>query len=179
MLFKNSQTRYGFIAILFHWLMAVLIIALLALGLYMINLPKGLEKTTLYGWHKEYGFLVLILVNLRFIWRLANKMPRLSMPLFQQIMAKLVHWALYLFMFAMPISGWLISSAAGVRVSFFGLFSLPNLIPPKLELVSLFKMAHEWFAYSLIAIIILHTLAAFKHHLIDKDDILTRILPIK
>lgn len=173
---KNSDVHFGLIAILLHWIMAILIISMLALGLYMTPLPISLEKLKLYGWHKEYGFLVLALVILRLTWRLINKTPDLSIPWYEKIAARMVHWAFYVFMFAMPISGWLITSAAGLPASFFGLLTLPNLIAPNEESRLFFQMVHQWLGYALIVTIVLHISGALKHHLIDKDDILRRMI---
>ena len=172
---KNSLNDYGLIAILLHWLMAILLIGLLALGLYMVRLPINLEKLQLYGWHKEYGILALILVMIRLGWRLANTTPRLLLPLWEKIAARTVHWAFYGFMLAMPITGWVITSAAGLPVSFFGLVVLPNIVSPNAGLMKLFQEFHEWLGYGLIATIVLHTSSALKHHFINKDNILRRM----
>lgn len=172
----NSKNSYGLIAITLHWVIAILLIALLALGLYMVGLPINLEKLKLYGWHKEYGILALILVMIRIIWRFANITPHLSIPLWEKLAARAVHWAFYGFMFAMPITGWLITSAAGLPVSFFGLVVLPNLVDPNNDLMTLFEEIHKWLGYGLIATIVLHVSAALKHHFINKDDILRRML---
>ncbi len=173
---KNSETHYGAIAIILHWIMAILLIGLLAFGLYMVSLPISLEKLKLYGWHKEYGILALMLVVVRSIWRVTNIIPRLSLPLWEKIAARTVHWSFYGFMFAMPITGWLITSAAGLPASFFGWFVLPNLISPNPDLMNLFQEIHKWLGYGLIATITLHFCAALKHHFINKDDILRRML---
>ena len=177
MQFKNSSSGFGIVAISLHWIIAILIIGLLILGLYMVNLPISLEKLKLYGWHKEYGFLVLFLAMFRIIWRLSNQMPELALPLLEKIAARSMHWAFYCFMFAMPISGWLITSSAGLPASFFGLFTLPNLVAPDEHNRVVFEWIHEWLGYALIAAIMLHTAAALKHHFINKDDILRRMLP--
>src|SRR3990167_5759748 len=176
MLIKNSADQYGIIAIFLHWLMAILIIGLLALGLYMVPLPISHAKLKLYGWHKEYGLLALGLVALRLIWRLLNITPRLTLPFLEKLAARTVHWAFYVFMFAMPISGWLITSAAGLPASFFGLFVLPNLVSPNEESRMLFEEIHQWLGYGLIVTILLHASAALKHHFVNKDDILMRML---
>lgn len=173
---KNTETRFGVVAILFHWIMAILIIGLLALGLYMIRLPLSLEKLKLYGWHKETGMLVLMLVMLRSIWRVSNMIPSLSLPRWELWAARGVHYLFYVLMFAMPLTGWLMTSFSGFPVSFFGLFVFPDLVSTHPEYIHLFKKIHEWLGYGLIAIIVLHTCAALKHHFIDKDDILRRML---
>jgi cytochrome b561 len=176
MILKNSDNRFGLIAILFHWIMAILIIGMLTLGLYMVTLSVSLEKLKLYGWHKEYGLLILGLVLFRLFWRLINITPQLSLPWLEIFAARMVHWAFYVFMLAMPLTGWLMSSASGVSVSFFGLFTLPNLVSANETLRPLFKATHHWLGYGLIALILLHTAAALKHHFINKDDILRRMI---
>lgn len=176
MLIKNTQDRFGLVAISLHWVIAILMIGLLALGLYMKTLPIGLDKLKLYGWHKEYGLMVLFLAFIRLGWRLINILPRLDIPWWEALAARCMHWAFYGFMFALPLTGWLMSSAVGLPVSFFGLFVMPDLIAPDEGLEHLLKEAHKWIAYGLIAAIILHASAALKHHFIDKDDILRRMI---
>src|SRR5215208_1632639 len=100
---RNSINRFGFIAIIFHWLIAVLIIVLLILGWTMVALPIGLQKLKLYGWHKELGFLVLGLSLLRLLWRLINVTPNLALPLWEKIAARMVHWIFYGLMLALPL----------------------------------------------------------------------------
>jgi cytochrome b561 len=173
----NTQDRYGIVTIILHWTIATLMIGLLILGLYMVDLPVSLEKLKLYGWHKEFGFLVLALAIFRVLWRIGNITPTLSIPWWEALAARSVHWLFYGFMFALPITGWLITSSAGVPASFFGLFTLPQLIAPNEELRHLFQELHEWLAYALIAVIALHTAAALKHQFIDKDTILRRMFP--
>lgn len=178
MLFRNTKNNYGWIAILLHWLMAIIMIALLAMGLYMVRLPISLAKLKLYGWHKEYGILILALVLVRVAWRLSNYMPLLpsTMPKWEKLAARSAHLAFYLFMFALPLSGWMISSAAGLPVSFFGLFVLPDLISPDESIRLVLQQLHEWLGYGLIALIILHVSAALQHHFYNRDDILRRML---
>ncbi len=172
----NTDDRYGIVTILLHWIIAALMIGLIILGLYMVTLPISLEKLKLYGWHKEYGLLVLGLATFRILWRLANKTPSLSLPLWEVLAAHSVHWIFYGFMFALPITGWLISSAAGLPAAFFGLIALPNLISPNEDLRRLFQEIHQWLGYALISVMALHIAAALKHHFIDKDDILRRMM---
>lgn len=174
---KNTVQQFGSMAIGLHWILAALMIALLVLGFYMVSLPLGLEKLKLYGWHKEYGFLVLFLAIFRLFWRLTHVLPELTIPWIEKVAARSMHWLFYGFMFAMPITGWLITSAAGLPASFFGLFTLPSLIAPDAQLLACFESVHKYLAYVLIAAICLHTAAALKHHFINKDDILRRMLP--
>jgi cytochrome b561 len=175
--FKNTETRYGIVAILLHWSMAIIIIGLLALGLYMTGLPTNPTKFKFYGWHKEFGMLVLMLVIMRLTWRLRSITPSLAeLPRWESFAARAAHWAIYGFLFAMPITGWLLTSAAGHPVSFFDWFVIPTLIPPDKALKHLFGTLHEWIAYGLIATVTLHVAAALKHYLINKDEVMQRML---
>ncbi|MDX1836773.1 cytochrome b [Legionella taurinensis] len=173
---RNDDTHFGLAAIGLHWAMAVLIIGLLILGFFMVSLPVSLQKLKLYGWHKEYGFLALFLVAARLLWRLSNPTPRLNLARWEVISARSVHWLFYAMMLLMPLTGWLITSAAGLPASFFGWFTLPNLTGPDEQLRQVFEQAHEWLAYVLIGLIALHAAAALKHYFINKDDILQRMI---
>lgn len=176
---KNSITRFGAIAILLHWVIALLMIGLIILGLYMVSLPMNLHKLKYYGWHKEFGVLVLMLATVRLAWRFSNTTPLLppQMPKWEQFAAHSMHYVFYGFMFALPITGWMLSSAAGFPVSFFGLFVLPDLISTNENSRHLLTEIHKWLAYGLIAAICGHVGAALQHHFINKDDILRRMLP--
>ena len=178
--FKNSETDYGTIAKTFHWLMAALVIGLLCVGLYMSDLEMGPDKLKLYGLHKEFGTLVLILVILRLLWRFKNTAPALpaDMKKHEKLAAHAGHAALYFLMLYMPIVGWLMSSAAGFPVSFFGLFALPNLVSPDKQLMELLKELHEIGGNAFIFVIAAHFGAALYHHFIRKDNILRRMLPL-
>jgi cytochrome b561 len=176
---KNTTTRFGAIAMLLHWVIALLMIGLIILGLYMVGLPISLHKLKYYGWHKEFGVLVLMLATVRLAWRFTNTTPLLppQMPKWEQMAAHGMHYVFYVFMFALPITGWMLSSAAGLPVSFFGLFVLPDLISANEQTRHLLTEIHKWLAYGLIAAICGHTGAALQHHFINKDDILRRMLP--
>jgi cytochrome b561 len=173
---KNSLEKYGMVSILLHWLMAILIVGLLIAGLLMVRIPVSAFKLKLFGWHKEFGILVLMLVMLRIVWRIWNINPSLKgLQLWERCAARTVHWAFYGFMIALPVSGWLVTSAAGLPASFFGLFTLPDLIAVNENLRIELSEVHEWLGYGLIATFCLHVAAALKHHFINKDDILRRM----
>lgn len=176
---KNSIDRYGLLAILLHWLIAFLMIAMLILGLYMVQLPIGLQKLKLYGWHKEWGVLIFMLAVVRIVWRNMNVTPALPphMASWEKKAAHGMHYVFYGFMFLLPLTGWIISSSAGLPVSFFGLFVLPDLVTSNETTRIIFSEIHEWLAYGLIAAILGHTGAALQHHFYYKDDILRRMLP--
>lgn len=174
---KNTKNNFGVVAITLHWLIALIIIVMLALGLYMTDLPISLQKLKLYGWHKEFGVLVLMLVIARVTWRLTNINPTLAtLPWWEYYAARAMHYVLYGFMLAMPITGWAMSSAAGFPVSFFGLFVLPDLVLPNESARIVLAEIHKYLAFALIAAIVGHAAAALKHQFIDKDDILRRML---
>lgn len=178
MQFKNTQNQFGVIAIFLHWLMAFLIIGLICVGLYMARLSISEQKLRLYGFHKEFGILVLMLAIVRLTWRFQNINPSLAtLPAWEHLAARSMHWLLYGCMFALPILGWLASSSAGLQVSFFGLFLLPNLVSANESHRILFQEIHKWLAYGLIAALCGHIGAALKHQFINKDDILRRMFP--
>lgn len=171
---KNTQNHYGLITIFLHWTMVVLIIGLIILGLVMVDLPIGLKKLRYFGWHKEYGMLALLIGLLRFVWRLSNRTPALpvSIPVWQKHSAHFVHWMFYVYMLLMPVTGWILTSAAGLPVSFFGLFVFPDLVSPSKNLMNTMILTHELMGYALIGAILLHTSAAFLHHFYYKDNVL-------
>jgi len=176
----NSKDTYGSIARTFHWLMAIIIPTMLCLGVYMAGLPLSPQKLNLYGWHKSFGTLVLILVTLRLLWRLHNITPQLPQHMIQiqKIAAHTSHILLYCCMFLMPLSGWLMSSSAGFSVSFFQIFQLPDLVEPNKIWHLRFKLTHTVTAITLFTLIIIHLSAALLHHFYYKDTILTRMLPL-
>ncbi len=180
MKYKNTLEQYGLVATSFHWVIAVLIIAQLAVGLYMVDLPLEPSKFELYGLHKEFGTVVLILASLRVLWRWSNIVPpQLNyIPKWQAQAARLSHFLLYVSMFAMPLTGWIMSSAGGFPVSFFGLFVLPDLVSPNKELSSFFQETHAWIGYALIALITLHIAATVQHYVVYKENILKKMWPL-
>jgi cytochrome b561 len=179
---ENTEERYGTIAILFHWSIAFLVIGLAALGLYMVTLPDAgfnTKKVTLVLYHKEIGVLVLALLATRLAWRVTHILPRLAdrLPDWQKIAARFVHLSFYALLFALPLTGCLMSSAAGIPVSFFGLFMLPDFVYRDDELFHRYMAFHKWLGYVLILFIFVHAGAALKHHFVLKDDTLRRMLP--
>ena len=174
-----QATQYDAVAKGFHWVMAALLISVFALGLYMQGLPFSPDKLKFYSWHKWAGICVLSLVAFRLIWRLTHRPPVMpnDMPAWQKIAAHAAHLALYLLMFAIPVSGWLMSSAKGVTTVLFGLWPLPDLVARDRELGDALQNLHWYLNVSLALFVAIHVLAVFKHHFLDKDDILRRMLP--
>ena len=164
-----------------HWLMALLIAGLLVLGHYMSELPLSPEKLQYFSWHKWTGVTVFALLWVRLAWRLVHRPPALSDTLspLQQRLAHTGHGALYLLMLAMPLSGWLMSSAKGFNTTFFGLFDLPNLIERDKALAASLKSVHGTLANLLMVLVVAHIGAALKHQLIDKDNLMARMRPAR
>ena len=162
-----------------HWLMAALLFGLLALGFYMHDLPLSPEKLQLYSWHKWAGVTAFLLVLVRLAWRFTHRPPALptSMPKTMQLAAHAGHLALYALMIAIPLSGWLMSSAKGFQTVYFGVLPIPDLLVKNKELGECLAEVHEALNIALILVVVGHVGAALKHHFIDKDDILTRMLP--
>ena len=168
---------YHFISKSFHWIVGLMILGLLALGFYMTALEGTPFKFGLYGWHKSFGILVLLLGVLRLVWRFYKGVPESlgTHQVWEKMLSKVTHLVLYLGIFAMPLTGWLMSSAGGYGVSVFGLFKMPDLIGKNKELGGLFNQAHEILGYVILVAVILHLAGALKHHLIDKDETLQRM----
>lgn len=173
------ETRYTATAKLLHWLMAVMFFGLLALGFYMHDLPLTPEKLQLYSWHKWAGVTAFLLVWFRLFWRITHRPPALpaSMPKIMQLAAHGGHLMLYGLMFAIPLSGWLMSSAKGFQTVWFGVLPIPDLLEKNKEVGDLLQTVHMSLNLLFVAVIAGHIGAALKHHYIDKDDILTRMLP--
>lgn len=175
----NKPTeRYTGPAIAAHWLIAILILAAFPLGLYMHGLPLSPNKLKLYSYHKWIGMTVLLLFVPRILWRLTHRPPApLPMPAWQHKIAEGTHHLLYLLMFLVPLSGWLMSSAKGFQVVYFGVLPIPDLIGKDKELGELLEEMHEVLSWSLMTLVGLHLAGALKHHIIDKDSTLRRMLP--
>lgn len=173
------QPRYTRPAIALHWLMAVLIVAAFALGTTMVDLNLSPLKLRLYAYHKWLGVTVVLLLVVRLAWRLGHRPPPLpaSVPRWQQHLAGLTHGVLYLLMAVVPVSGWLMSSAKGFQTVYFGVLPLPDLLAKDQALGDLLKAVHDAANDALLVLVVLHAVAALKHHLLDRDDVLSRMLP--
>jgi cytochrome b561 len=172
-------TTYTAIAKLLHWGMALVLAGLIALGFVMTNLPLSPEKLQYYAWHKWAGVSVFVLVWLRLVWRVLNPppaYPRTMSPLIKGV-AHWGHTVLYGLMIVIPVSGWLMSSAKGVPTVWFGVLPLPDLLEKDKALGHFLKAVHEALNYLLLLLLAGHVAAALKHHWIEKDDILNRMLP--
>ena len=170
--------RYNRAAIALHWITAILIVANLILGLSMVPLPISPRKLHRYLWHKSIGITVFALTSLRLAWRAWRPHPApIPMPRWQHRAAGVAHVLLYVLLFAVPISGWLYSSATGVQVVYLGLIPLPNLVPKDKALGDALRIVHIALNSLLFAVVCIHAGAALKHQFLDRDGALARMLP--
>ena len=174
---KNTENSYGAIAKGFHWLLFLMLSFSIVAGNFLASMPKGVEKIQAAGMHKSFGAIILMLILLRFAWRLINDTPKdvSGTPAIQKSMAHAMHWALYVLMFAQPLSGIMMSQSAGIPVSFFGLFEFPMFLDKNLALAEFFKGVHGTVWILLVLAVIGHVGAALHHHFILKNEVLKRI----
>ncbi len=171
------NTTYTPVAKGLHWLMAVMILGLLALGIYMSDLPLSPQKLTLYSWHKWLGVTVFLLVWLRLAWRVTHRPPALpeTLSALMRLAAHAGHAALYGLMIAIPLTGWLMSSAKGFQTVWFGVLPIPDLLGRDRELGDLLQQVHKLLNLLLMQTLAGHVLAALWHHFVLKDDTLRRM----
>jgi cytochrome b561 len=177
---KYSMTpplRYTSLAITLHWLMALLIFATFPLGLTMVELPLSPWKLRLYSYHKWIGVTLLLLVALRLAWRATHTPPPLpaGIAAWQRRASRALHGLLYLLMVSIPLSGWLMSSAKGFPVVWFGVVPLPDLVGKDKALGELLAGVHQALNFTLLGLVILHVAAALKHHFIERQPFLQRM----
>ena len=178
----NTKTDFGLLAIGLHWLLAIALIAMYFLGDYMVEL--GYYDTWYHRApqiHKEVGVLIGSLMVFRLLWNFFQTKPEHvgdDKPIVK-LMAKAAHFFLYVLVFALVISGYLISTAKGVGIDVFGLFEVPALLPDNKDRGELAGDIHEWIGLGFILLVALHALAALFHHFIYKDMTLKRMLGIK
>ncbi|MCU7852751.1 MAG: cytochrome b [Candidatus Thiodiazotropha sp. (ex Monitilora ramsayi)] len=174
---KNTENGYGVIAKGFHWLLFFMLTFSVVAGNFLSSMPKGTEKLQSAGMHKSFGVILLLLILLRFAWKLINTTPRPpeGSTVIENLLAQGMHWALYALMFAQPLSGILMSQTAGYPVSVFGLFELPVLIDKNPSSAELFRNGHGVIWILLAVAVAGHVAAALFHHFIKKDDVLKSI----
>jgi len=184
---KNTEDRFGWVAQGLHWIIAVMIL----MQWFMIEWAEeaeharktdpaaALEQLAWMTRHKAFGMTILGLAILRLVWRWLSPPPPWppAMPQWQVYLARGVHYAVYLLIFLMPISGWLVSSTGNRPVSYFGLFTFPDLVGPDKALHGQLEEVHEIAFNVLVALVIVHVVAALKHQFVDKDGVLGRMLP--
>jgi cytochrome b561 len=175
----SDRERYTPVAMSLHWLIALLIFAGWGLGFYMHDLPLSPAKLRYYSWHKWMGVTTFILAILRVGWLATHSVPRLprAIPPWQTRAARVTHVVLYLLMFVIPLSGWLMSSAKGVPTVYFGVLPIPDLIGKDKAVGDVLAVVHRSLAFGLAALVGLHVAAAIKHQFMDRDGVMGRMVP--
>lgn len=176
---KNTQRSYGLIAVTLHWLVALTVIGLAILGLWMTDLSyySPYYRSAPF-WHKSIGITLAVVMLLRLVWRWVNPRPvhLANHQKWETNMAAAVHALLYLLLFVIVISGYLISTAKGQGISVFGWFDVPALLSELPGQADRAGFVHYWVAITVLGLATLHALGALKHHFIDRDDTLRRML---
>ncbi len=176
---SQSSTSYNWLSKTFHWVMAVGIVGMLAVGIYMVDMDVSPDKFRLYGIHKSVGAVLLLLAAMRVIWNARSPSVPLpgNTPRWQRYAARSSHIALYALMLCMPLSGWAMSSAYGFPVSVFGWFTLPDIAAANKELAAILKRCHEAGMIAFLVLLPVHAGAVLLHHFYYKDAVLKRMLP--
>lgn len=175
---RNSRTWWGLPHQALHWLTAALIVWMFWLGWTMTGLEEGsIAMFKTYNFHKSLGLTILALALVRLVWRLSNPVPDLpdGMRTSERRLANSVHVAVYVLLFAIPLSGYAITSMAAIPVNWFGLFTVPNVVPATETGADLASDVHEILGLLLLGAIALHVLGALKHQFVDRDDVLKRM----
>ena len=172
-----AAVAYTPTAIALHWLAVVLIASGFALGIWMVDLPIAPQTLRVYAYHKWIGITVLLVTLARLAWRAAHRVPPApGLPAWQRSAAIASHFALYALMLAIPVSGWLFSSASGVQVVYLGLVALPNPIAKDDALAAVLKSVHYTLNFALLVLVLVHAGAALRHHFVQRDGVLARML---
>ena len=179
MTFRNTSRAWGALSKTLHWLIVLLIINQWVIGARADSLPLGAAKLQAISWHKSFGMTILALAIIRLVWRWMNPVPTLEglAKTWEQVLARLSHFLLYALIFAMPLSGWLMSSARNFPVSWFGLFQFPDLVAPDKGLYEVMNRVHHLLFSALVVVALLHIAGALKHQFVDKNEVLKRMLP--
>ena len=174
-----SSLRYTKTAIAIHWISAAVIIAAFVLAFSLDEMPLSPKKLQMISWHKWLGITALGLTAFRLLWRITHIPPEpvTTIPRWQQLSAIWLHRTLYFMLLVIPLSGWAMSCAKGYPVVYLGLIPLPCLLEKNLELGAQLLDLHEALNYALLGMLFLHVAAAIKHHIIERDETLARMIP--
>jgi len=176
----NTENAYGMVAQTFHWLV-VIGITTQFIWAWRIDRTESIRaEFALVNQHKSIGMTVLALVVLRLLWRVFNRPPAFpaGMAAWERLAATTAHWLLYALILAMPLTGWIYSSAAGYGAEFYGLLEIPDFVAQSERLENIFGSIHEWLARAILAVVAIHVLAALRHQFVLKDGLLRRMLPL-
>lgn len=176
---RSTDSGWGTLVRAFHWLIALLILVQAAIGLTMVTMATTPDKVRVFALHKSIGLTILALVLLRIAWRLSEKRPTdpPTMPRWQVRAARGMHFALYVLILAIPLSGWWFNSASNAPLVWFGLVDIPSLTH---GYAPLWKpralLLHQTLFWILVALLVLHVGAALWHHFRQRDDVLRRMV---
>lgn len=176
---RNTSHSWGSLSKLLHWVIVLMIIGQIVLAQIADDLPLGPELLATLARHKSLGMTILGLAAIRLIWRWLNPTPALpsTMKPWERGLARLAHVALYFSIFAIPLTGWMMSSAKNYPVSWFNLFQFPNLVAPSESVYEFMHDTHETLVGVMLAATAMHVIGALKHHFVDRDTVLRRMLP--
>ncbi|MBB3225802.1 cytochrome b561 [Luteibacter sp. Sphag1AF] len=175
---RNNPTRWSAVAKFFHWTMALLIIGNGIFAIWMDGLKPSLNKINMFALHKSIGLTVLALFVLRLAWKMFDRRPPDEpAPRWQQMAAHAVHGLLYLLIVAIPLTGWMFNSAHGFPLQYFKQFNLPALLDKNPELSDVLGTVHVYLFWFLCVVLVAHIGGALKHHFVDHDNTLRRMLP--
>lgn len=177
MTFRNTTRAWGTLSKSLHWIIVLLIISQPIIANYADSL-SGLAKIGPLSLHKSIGITILALAIIRLVWRWLNPVPETGeLKAWERMLAGVSHLLLYALIFAIPLSGWMMSSARNFPVSWFNLVQLPDLVRPGKETYELMHDLHGALFAALFVVALLHIAGALKHHFIDRNDVLRRMLP--
>jgi cytochrome b561 len=184
---RNTLARYGAVTQALHWLIVLLIIAQYVLADLAEDAghdkaahpAAAMQQLALLARHKSIGLTIFALAVVRLIWRWISPPPPLppAMPRWQIVAAKLIHFGFYALLLLLPISGLVMSAAENYPVSYFGWFTIPNLVAPDEALGDVMEERHELLFNVLVVFAVVHVVAALKHQFVDRDGVLRRMLP--
>jgi cytochrome b561 len=176
---RNTSSSWGTVARSFHWLLAAVILGMLAYGWWMNHIPARPDRFFYRSIHADIGYLVLLLMVVRLVWRGLNPTPALpsDTPQWQRIAANVSHWAMYATTILVALLGWAHSGAHKPDYSsWFGLFHVPQITSPDKAAAQVYEDRHIFFAYVLLALIAIHVAAALWHHLVKRDRVTSRMM---
>jgi cytochrome b561 len=177
--FRNTIRSWGALSKALHWIIVILIINQWLIAERAEGLPLGLAKLQTLGLHKSFGMTIFALAIIRLVWRWMNPKPAppAGGKTWERVLASLSHFLLYALIFALPLTGWLMSSAKNYSVSWFNLFQFPNLVGKDDRVFEVTHDLHHLLFKILVVVAVLHVAGALKHHFIDRNDVLKRMLP--
>jgi cytochrome b561 len=175
---QNTNSTYGVVSILNHWLGGLLFLGIVAMGFYMTLLPRSPLKEQLLMLHQSLSVVLIAFVIIRILWKFMTPMPNIirSYPLWEMILAKIVHSLLFLTLISVPLSGWLLNNARGEDLMFFSYLVLPRITGESIQSAEFALNLHLYLTQGFLVLLFLHLMGSIKHHWIDKDNTLRRIL---